>query len=75
LLNSKDQASSNAKWHNNSYGLGHKVTTLFETSFKKPMTTKNNKLTTSNLTHTTIKLEPRKDLKNARKKERKKQLT
>jgi hypothetical protein len=47
LFNSKNQASSNAKWHNNSYGLGN----------------------------TTIKLEQRKDLKNARKKGRKKQLT
>ncbi len=35
------------------------------------MTTKNNKLTTSNLTNTTIKLEQRKNLKNARKKRKK----
>jgi hypothetical protein len=36
------------------------------------MTIKNNKLITSNLTNTTIKLEQRKDLKNARNKKKKK---
>jgi hypothetical protein len=48
------------------------VTTLFRTSFQKFVTTKNEKLITLNLTNTTIKLEQRKDLKNARNKKKKK---
>jgi hypothetical protein len=46
------------------------VTTLFLTSFQKLVTTKNDKMITSNLTNTTIKLEQKKDLKNAPKKEK-----
>jgi hypothetical protein len=48
------------------------MTTLFLTSFQKPVTTKNDKLITSNLTNTTIKREQRKDLKNARNNNKKK---
>jgi hypothetical protein len=44
----------------------------FGTSLQRPMTTKNDKLITSNLTNTTIKLEQRKDLKNARNQKKKK---
>jgi alanine racemase len=51
------------------------VTTLFRTSFQKFVTTKNEKLITLNLTNTTIKLEQRKDLKNARNKKKKKTTT